>query len=173
MVLKKIKDKPLFIYAYIFIDKYFKGVGDMFLIPWIIFILICYVLVKSIIGFITGKQIHVKLELRDSRFSSELFMALLVIYVIVILGFGMIYFILSFQGIILVEYGELRQPTLIGSVIHSIYFSGVTLLTIGYGDISPVGIGRLLAITEALIGYVLPTAFVMKLFQMGERSRDE
>lgn len=155
------------------IDEFLKGEKVMFLVPWIIFILICYVLMKSIIGFISGKQVHVKFELRDSRFSSELFMALLLIYVIVIIGFGMIYFILSFQGIILVEYGELRQPTMIGSIIHSIYFSGVTLLTIGYGDISPIGIGRLLAVIEALLGYVLPTAFVMKLFQSGERSRDE
>ncbi|RKQ31424.1 two pore domain potassium channel family protein [Oceanobacillus halophilus] len=145
----------------------------MFLIPWVIFILIIAVLVTSIFEFIKGKKLHVQFEMRDSRFSSELFMTLLVIYIIVIIGFGLIYFILSFQGIILVEYGELRQTSIIGSIIHSIYFSGVTLLTIGYGDITPIGIGRLIAVLEALIGYVLPTAFVMKLFQTRERGRDK
>lgn len=136
----------------------------MAVIPWIIFGMVCFILIRSIFIFINGKQ------LRDSRFSRELFIMLLVIYLTVIIGFGILYFILSFQGIILVENGELRRPTIFGSMIHSFYFSGVTLLTIGYGDISPIGIGRLVALAEALLGYILPTAFVMKLFQSQERS---
>ena len=144
----------------------------MKIFPWLIFLLICFVLFKSITGFIRGNKKYGKFELRDSRFSSELFWTMLVIYIIVIIGFGLIYFILSFQGIVLVENGELRQVSVLGSVIHSVYFSGVTLLTIGYGDISPIGIGRFFAVTEALIGYVLPTAFVMRLFQTQSRERE-
>lgn len=144
----------------------------MVIFPWMIFLLICFVLFKSITGFIRGNKKYGKFELRDSRFSSELFWTMLVIYIIVIIGFGLIYFILSFQGIVLVENGELRQVSVLGSVIHSVYFSGVTLLTIGYGDISPIGIGRFFAVTEALIGYVLPTAFVMRLFQTQSRERE-
>ncbi|MFD1850486.1 potassium channel family protein [Oceanobacillus bengalensis] len=145
----------------------------MNIIPWIFILLTCFIIGISIIGFIKGKKIYVQFELRESRFSSELFFALLVIYIIVILGFGLIYFILSFQGIVLVENGELRQPSLLGSIIHSIYFSGATMLTIGYGDITPIGLGRFIALVEALIGYVLPTAFVLKLFEARERSRDK
>lgn len=111
--------------------------------------------------------------MKESRFSMELFYTLLIIYSIVILGFGMIYFILSFQGIILMEYGELREVNALGSIIHSIYFSGVTLLTIGYGDITPIGFGRAIALVEALIGYVLPTAFVLKLVQSQQVSKGE
>lgn len=144
----------------------------MKIFPWLIFLLICFVLFKSITGFIRGNKKYGKFELRDSRFSSELFWTMLVIYIIVIIGFGLIYFILSFQGIVLVENGELRQVSVLGSIIHSVYFSGVTLLTIGYGDISPIGIGRFFAVTEALIGYVLPTAFVMRLFQTQSRERE-
>lgn len=144
----------------------------MAIIPWIMFILVCFVLLKSIVGFIRGNRLYGKFELRDSRFSSELFWTLFVIYIIVILGFGLIYFILSFQGIVLVENGELRQVSVLGSIIHSVYFSGVTLLTIGYGDITPIGIGRLIAVVEALIGYVLPTAFIMRLFQTRSRERE-
>lgn len=105
------------------------------------------------------------MKLEESRFSAELFYTLLVIYSIVIIGFGLIYFILSFQGMILVEHGELQQVSVVGSLIHSLYFSGVTLLTIGYGDIIPIGIGRGIALIEALLGYVLPTAFVLRLVQ--------
>ena len=112
-----------------------------------------------------GGNIYFGMKLKESRFSRELFYTLLIIYSIVITGFALIYFILSFQGIVLVEYDGLREVNMIGSLIHSFYFSGVTLLTIGYGDIIPVGIGRFIALLEALLGYVLPTAFVLRLVQ--------
>jgi len=126
---------------------------------------ICFIVVKSLIDFIQGGKSHINMRLKESRFSSEIFYTLLIIYSIVIIGFGLIYFILSFQQIILVEGGELRDVSVIGSLIHSFYFSGVTLLTIGYGDITPIGFGRLIALIQALIGYILPTAFVLRLVQ--------
>jgi len=36
-------------------------------------------------------------------------------------------------------------------------------LTVGYGDITPIGIGRAIAMTEALIGFVMPAAFVVRV----------
>lgn len=109
--------------------------------------------------------------MKESKFSTEIFYALLIVYTIIIIGFGLIYFILSLQGFILVEHGEYKEANLIGTMIHSLYFSGVTLLTIGYGDIVPLGIGRLIALIQALIGYILPTAFVLRLVQA--RTRDK
>lgn len=132
---------------------------------WIMIAVICFIVVKSLIDFIQGGKSHINMRLKESRFSSEIFYTLLIIYSIVIIGFGLIYFILSFQQIILVEGGELRDVSVIGSLIHSFYFSGVTLLTIGYGDITPIGFGRLIALIQALIGYILPTAFVLRLVQ--------
>ena len=41
-----------------------------------------------------------------------------------------------------------------------LYFNFITVLTVGYGDYAPVGIGRLLAICEALIGVGLFSIFV-------------
>lgn len=134
---------------------------------WLILLGICFVMAKSLLDFIRGEKFSVNVKLKESRFSSEIFYALLIIYSVVITGFALIYFILSFQGIILVEYGELHGVDIIGALIHSFYFSGVTLLTIGYGDIVPIGIGRLIALIEALIGYILPTAFVLRLVQTG------
>ncbi|AXI08418.1 two pore domain potassium channel family protein [Oceanobacillus sp. 143] len=145
----------------------------MNIIPWFVFVIVCILIYISIHAFIKGETFPTRFEMRDSRFSGELFIVLLITYSLVIIGFGILYFILSFQGIILVEDGELRQVNVIGSIIHSMYFSGVTMLTIGYGDITPIGIGRFIALIEALIGYILPTAFVMRLFQMGSRSRDK
>jgi potassium channel LctB len=145
----------------------------MKIVPWLLIGGVCFVMIKGLHQFILGEKEFLGIGMKEKRFSTEIFYALILTYTIVILGFGLIYFILSFEGIVLVEGGELRQVSPIGSMIHSFYFSGVTMLTIGYGDITPIGIGRLLALIEALIGYILPTAFVVQLVQHnGERARD-
>lgn len=135
----------------------------MNLFLWIIIILICLIITRSIVILIKGSPKGRSQGIKESSFSLEIFYTLLIVYSIVITGFALIYFVLSFEGIVLVEYGQLEDAGVIGSLIHSFYFSGVTLLTIGYGDIVPIGIGRLIALIEALIGYVLPTAFMLRL----------
>ncbi|HLR61415.1 MAG TPA: ion channel [Lentibacillus sp.] len=144
----------------------------MDIISWMVTLGITTLVTISIIDFIRGGRLRGRMQMRDSRFSAELFYTLLMIYLIVIFGFGLIYFVLSMNHILLVEGGELREVSVVGSLIHSFYFSGVTLLTIGYGDITPIGIGRLIALVQALIGYVLPTAFVLKLVQNNQDDRD-
>ncbi len=50
------------------------------------------------------------------------------------------------------------------SLVRRIYFSFVTLLTLGYGDIVPIGsIARLLATLEALIGQIFLVVLVSRL----------
>ncbi|MBT2601390.1 MULTISPECIES: potassium channel family protein [unclassified Oceanobacillus] len=143
------------------------------IIPWIMLIIIVIIGGKCIYDFIQTNNISQLLRMREGHFSIEIFIAMVVVYITIMIGYGMIYFILSLEGIVLVEHGELRQVSIIGSLIHSVYFSGVTLLTIGYGDIIPIGIGRLIAVSQALIGYILPAAFVLKVVQIGSRSRDK
>lgn len=139
---------------------------------WVTVLVICFVMFRSIVGFIKGEGTRRIPGMQESRFSKELFYTLLIIYIIVLIGFGLIYFIVSLNQGILMEHGEVRKAGILEAMTHSIYFSGVTLLTIGYGDISPVGIGRLIALAQALIGYVLPTAFVLRIVQ-GERSKEK
>lgn len=138
--------------------------GDfMNLFLWLSIIFISFIIFKSLVEFIQGGKVKIGIEMKERRFSTEIFYTLLIIYTIVIIGFGLIYFILSFQGVVLVKTNELEHLGVLGTLMESIYFSGVTLLTIGYGDISPIGIGRFIALIEALIGYILPTAFVLRL----------
>ncbi|WP_077324575.1 potassium channel family protein [Virgibacillus siamensis] len=144
----------------------------MGILSWVFIFGICGIIVRSIVQFIRGGKHRIYLKMRESRFSAEIFYTLLIVYFTVIIGFGLIYFILSINRILLVENGELRDVSIIGSLIHSLYFSGVTLLTIGYGDITPIGIGRLIALIQALVGYILPTAFVLRLVQSNQRDRD-
>ncbi|KEK21697.1 potassium channel family protein [Bacillus gaemokensis] len=89
--------------------------------------------------------------------------SLFLIYTTVLIAFGLSYVVLEESGFaVLREDGE-------GLTYHSfqlvevcLYFSAVTLLSVGYGDVTPIGIGRWIAIIEALIGYTLPFAFVVR-----------
>ena len=136
--------------------------------------IVFYLMIRSVLHFITYREVrsHNKTA-QSASISLEVFYTLIIIYLTVTIGFGMIYFLLSFYDVTLVESGN-NEQTIIELIFRSFYFSDVTLLTIGYGDITPVGIGRIVAIVQALIGYILPTAFVLKLVHMNfelKRSR--
>ncbi|MFG6117514.1 potassium channel family protein [Halobacillus sp. MO56] len=99
----------------------------------------------------------------NHHFSLTVFTGLLILYAIVMSGFGLIYFILSMNGIPLLAGGGLQQEALLDRIGQAIYFSGVTLLTVGYGDIIPIGWGRPIALFEALIGYTIPAAMFVRV----------
>ena len=48
-------------------------------------------------------------------------------------------------------------------LFDSIYFSFVTAATIGYGDITPVGIGKILAVIEGMLGMLVYGMVISKL----------
>lgn len=52
----------------------------------------------------------------------------------------------------------------------ALYFSTVTLTTVGYGDISPLGINRLLAGFEAFLGMTVNIALLGYVLSSGRRS---
>lgn len=49
----------------------------------------------------------------------------------------------------------------IGNFLNSLYFSVVTFTTLGYGDILPIGISKLFAAIEALLGGFILALFVV------------
>ena len=86
------------------------------------------------------------------------------------LGFGLIYTVFVMKGVpVLLEGDNLLEGHFIEAIQDAMYFSAITLLSVGYGDITPVGIGRWLAIVEALLGYIMPTAFVVRTVISYER----
>lgn len=101
--------------------------------------------------------------IRGKQISLRNFFVLLLVYVTVMLGFGCIYIGLELMGITVLTENNFHVGE--GSFWHlledAMYFSAVTLLSVGYGDITPLGIGRWFAIIEALFGYLLPAAFVV------------
>lgn len=140
-----------------------KEENDVPVIIWFVIGFVLLILCKSIQDFMKSKPESKETRLKDGSFSMELFYALIMLYSTIIIGFGLIYFALSFHGAILLENGVVEEVSTVGTLIHSMYFSGVTLLTIGYGDIVPIELGRIIALIESLIGYLLPTAFVFRL----------
>ncbi|WP_353047853.1 ion channel [Exiguobacterium sp. s22] len=98
---------------------------------------------------------------KQTGFDGRLFAQLFVSLFGVMLGFTLIYYALSRDSVILVtslESMNAVEPTW----DNLLYFSGVTLLSIGFGDLLPIGLTRLFAILEGAIGILLPSAFFIK-----------
>lgn len=70
--------------------------------------------------------------------------------------FALIYFVISFSTPILIDSNQ-------GTVMKDhdfaemIYYSGSTLLSIGYGDLNPIGPIRYISLFEGFLGVVTPT----------------
>nr|WP_272885559.1 potassium channel family protein [Fictibacillus marinisediminis] len=88
---------------------------------------------------------------------------LVIVYITIILGFGLMYTSLLLMDFhVLMKHGEVIGHRYFFYVIDdAMYFSSMTMLSVGYGDLTPMGFGRWLSIIEALIGYLLPAAFVL------------
>lgn len=126
---------------------------------WVMLALISLVIIGSLVSF------FYKREELSRHFSMKHFTTLVYVYFVVMLGFGLLYFVLASEGLPILKDDLLQHDSIIDRLAHSVYFSGVTLMTVGYGDITPIGIGRILALMEALIGYILPAAFFVQFMQ--------
>jgi len=125
------------------------------------------VFVIILVAIIVGMSIYIFLASTGVRssFSKELFIAFLVIYSILMIGFALVYYLLADMGLDVLEDRSLHIGKPFERLLQAIYFSGVTLMTVGYGDLSPIGAARFFALTEATIGYLLPAALLYKLMK--------
>ncbi|NLI69032.1 MAG: two pore domain potassium channel family protein [Bacilli bacterium] len=123
---------------------------------------ILLIMLKSLHHFLFHKEMSF---MNKKMFVLEIFLTFMIVYSILIIGFGLVYFILSFSGDVFINQQKSDDASL-NRLLTSIYFSGVTLLTIGYGDVSPVGVVRFLAVIQAMLGYALPSLLVLRLLEM-------
>lgn len=125
-----------------------------------------YVLLALILFFIAMslKTLFVPYRRKEKWVSFENFMYLIFVYITIMIGFGLIYTLFQMNGIPV--YNDGQAPSLNYDFFHtlhtSIYFSGVTLFSVGFGDLMPIGVGRMVVLVEALIGYTIPAAFVAR-----------
>lgn len=86
-------------------------------------------------------------------------------YAVIMIGFGLIFLMLEMKGIhVIIDSGQGDVDSWNKRLGTSLYLSAITLFSVGYGDVVPVGVGRLLVMVEALIGYTIPAAFVVRTF---------
>ncbi|HDX9580734.1 potassium channel family protein [Bacillus cytotoxicus] len=103
-------------------------------------------------------------------FSLYNLISLFLIYTTVLIAFALSYVVLEESGFsVLEEDGKLVMNHSFALVEICLYFSAITLLSVGYGDVTPIGIGRWIAIIEALIGYTMPFAFVVRTVMENEK----
>jgi superfamily II helicase len=79
--------------------------------------------------------------------------------------FSIAYYALSFAGSQIIYNSQPITTTLTG-LGNSIYFSFITALTLGYGNMAPVGASKALAILEAIGSITLIGAFISKLVSL-------
>lgn len=102
-------------------------------------------------------------KIKGKMVSFENFLFLAAIYATVMISFGIMYALLEFNNYAVFD--DDFTPTVntfLGRLETCLYFSAITLFSVGYGDIAPIGIGRVIAVSEALIGYTIPAAFVAR-----------
>lgn len=129
------------------------------------FLLTISVALSVLIMYFSIKVILRHPVVRERMIPFSNLIALFFIYITLISGFGLIYLSLTKLGFpILVESNQLLREPFHEMLQTSIYFSAVTLFSVGYGDITPIEFGRWIAILEALIGYLLPAIFVLSSF---------
>ncbi|WP_433745886.1 ion channel [Falsibacillus pallidus] len=132
------------------------------MVNFLIVVTILFIAV-NLVYFFTNKTY------RKSYFSTPLFLKLFFVLSMVLVGFAAIYFLLSLEGVILVQSLSSRKP-IEPTIINVLYFSGETLISVGYGDMLPVGVTRLFAVIESMIGVLLPTAYFMKALDLSNNS---
>lgn len=85
------------------------------------------------------------------------------LFCILVLSFGALFWYLSACGSgIVATYSPLGTKEDI-SLLDAVYFSAITVSSLGYGDYRPIGLGRLIAAIEVLSGLSLMSIIIAKL----------
>lgn len=107
------------------------------------------------------------------RLSLETFAWATNLYTTILIGFAMIYLLFELRNhMVILDGGNRVTGDFFQQMETSFYFSAMTMFSVGYGDISPIGIGRMIATIQAFIGYTLPVAFVIRtVIDYEEKSR--
>ncbi|GIN74672.1 LCTB protein [Bacillus sp. J14TS2] len=93
-------------------------------------------------------------------------------YVVIMIGFGLLFLLLEIKGWTVIIDSSLQESSGWNQRLStSLYLSAITLFSVGFGDVVPVGIGRLFVMIEALLGYTIPAAFVVRTFIDYERPK--
>ncbi|QTM98390.1 two pore domain potassium channel family protein [Sediminibacillus dalangtanensis] len=132
----------------------------------VILALIIIFIVGNLYYFFTNKSF------KKSYFNRSLFFKLFFVLTGITFGFALLYYVLSLNGPVLVYSDPAGSKPADHSFLTYLYYSGETILSVGYGDIVPLGVARPLSLIEAAIGVLLPTAYFMRAFGSNKHEDD-
>lgn len=167
LVVKKnylFKDGPLkatiMIFYYIIfvpvIDNYFGNKRDENLDNFYIILSIINVGFLIVSHIILIKYSFTDIFLKKRKIVPKDIFIILTTYITFALSFGMIYLIISLISTEPAFYGIKDNPNTLTYYFRHIYFSFITISTVGYGDIYPTSVlAQILVIIEILIGIVI------------------
>jgi potassium channel LctB len=103
-----------------------------------------------------------------TEFSQAMFLRLFFTLFIIFIGFSLIYYSLFLNGHVVVQ--DTVNNRTVSHFSDYVYFSGVTLLSVGYGDLVPLGVTRIFSLLEASLGLLLPSAFFLTAWNNSNQS---
>ncbi|MBA2876542.1 potassium channel family protein [Thermaerobacillus caldiproteolyticus] len=124
-----------------------------------------YAFVGIVATVLLGSMISIwTTQFKSTRYISlENLFVLIFLYMTMMMGFGLIYMVLKLNGHdVFIKSVDGTTNECFTVLQDSLYLSATTLLSVGYGDITPIGIGRWLAVIEALLGYIMPATLVAR-----------
>ena len=91
------------------------------------------------------------------------FLWLASLYGTICIGFALIYLLFEIQDVsVMLDHGLQISGHFFMKLETAFYFSAMTMFSVGYGELIPIGLGRIIATIQAFIGYTLPAAFVVR-----------
>jgi len=94
------------------------------------------------------------------------FAQIFVIWILIIILFGFLYFFLTNSSTYLMPTHSSKATT----IVDAIYFSFITATSTGFGDIVPVGFDRIVALVEVILGLTLFAMVTSKLVSIKQES---
>lgn len=111
----------------------------------------------------TLRNLFLPSKWKYKQISFENFVFLGCTYAVIMLGFGLLFMLLELNNTgIIMDNGDFLSDNFFEKLGTSMYLSAITLFSVGYGDVVPLGIGRLFVMIEALLGYTIPATFVVR-----------
>ena len=127
--------------------------------------MVFYLLIAAVIFcmIMSIKAIFTPIEAGTHKVSVTHFLWLILLYGTICIGFALLYLMFEMKDMnVILDHGLQISGNFFLKLETSFYFSAMTMFSVGYGELIPIGLGRFLATIQAFVGYTLPAAFFCK-----------
>ena len=124
-----------------------------------------YLLVGAILFcmMMSLRAIFTPIEQSVQKISVGHFLWLIYLYGTICIGFALIYCLFEIREMsVILDHGLEVSGNFFLKLETAFYFSAMTMFSVVYGELVPIGMGRTIAVIQAFIGYILPAAFVVR-----------